>query len=542
MARIVDLLVPKPSIIPITPSVDRLLIGSYGSPAHLGRGTKVAYSKKIAWHDSAVPTTGHLPFRLDRGLNLSVLMIAGILTTGFFGIRQSFDAASIANDSAVIPRNTGLERVGLKASSVHVATALSAHRIRLPFEPRVAGLATRTLLDESTSVQDTSNIDYSGNEWRTVAVKSGDNLSKIWDGIGATGDDLPALIDADPKAHRALVNLTPGQILHFRFSDSSVQELVYEQSSLTSLRCTREGEKFRPEWLTVKPEIRVATATTEITRSLFVDGQKVGLPDKTILEFINIFGWDVDFLRDLRPGDRFSVVFEEIYKGTQKIGNGRILGAEFFNDGKRLTAVYYKNKQGIEGYFSDAGQAMRKAFLRTPVNFTRISSGFSLARKHPILNTIRAHKGVDYAAPLGTPVRAVADGNAEYVGWQAGYGNVIVLKHGDTYSTLYGHLSRFAKSLSKGMRVTQGDTIGFVGQTGLATGTHLHYEFRINGVHHDPLAVKLPNSFPIERRFLADFKQKSAIVVAQLDNLNDRPKDASLQPSMVARAEQPANQ
>ncbi|MBI2800843.1 MAG: peptidoglycan DD-metalloendopeptidase family protein [Gammaproteobacteria bacterium] len=499
----------------------------------------MAYSKKIAWHDSAVSTTDYLPFAPRRGLNLPILMVIGILTAGFFGIRQSFDAVSNANDSAVIPQNTVLERVGLKASNIHVATALSMHPIRLPFEPRVAGFATRTLIAESA--QDTSNIDYSGTEWRTVVVKSGDNLSKIWDRIGATRDDLPALLEADPKAHRALVNLTPGQILHFRFSDSGVQELVYEQSSLTSLRCTRDGEQFHPEWLTVKPEIRVATATTEITRSLFVDGQKVGLPDKTILEFINIFGWDVDFLRDLRPGDRFSVVFEEVYKGTQKIGNGRILGAEFFNDGKRLTAVYYKNKQGIEGYFSDAGQAMRKAFLRTPVNFTRISSGFSLARKHPVLNTIRAHKGVDYAAPLGTPVRAVADGNAEYVGWQAGYGNVIVLKHGDTYSTLYGHLSRFAKSLTKGMRVTQGDTIGFVGQTGLATGTHLHYEFRINGAHHDPLAVKLPNSFPIEHRFLADFKRKSAIVVAQLNDLNGRPKDASQQPSMVARAEQPAN-
>jgi murein DD-endopeptidase MepM/ murein hydrolase activator NlpD len=267
---------------------------------------------------------------------------------------------------------------------------------------------------------------------------------------------------------------------------------------------------------------------------LFVDGQEAGLPDRTIMELTDIFGWDVDFALDLREGDTFSVIYEEIYKNGEKIKNGRILAAEFVNQGRKLRAVYYEGKDGVEGYFSDKGDAMRKAFLRTPVNFTRITSRFSLARAHPILNTIRAHKGVDYAAPTGTPVRATADGKIAFVGQQMGYGNVVVMQHGDTYSTLYGHMSRFAGGVATGKHVRQGQTIGYVGQTGLATGPHLHYEFRINGVHRDPLAVKLPNSIPLDKRYFADFEHKSASMFERLNSLAARQGNSDN--SLVAQA------
>ncbi|MSR15301.1 MAG: peptidase M23 [Gammaproteobacteria bacterium] len=403
--------------------------------------------------------------------------------------------------------------------------------MRLPFEPRVSA----AVLAGAKYSKLRANSSYPDDLWRNVTVRVGDNLSLIFNRVGASRSDLQQVLDTDKNAGVALTKLEPGQVTRFRFEQSKLLEFIYEQDYLTSLRLVLDGPHSNANWIKSKPEIRVASAVAEINHSVFIDGQKAGLLDKTIMEFINVFGWDVDFLRDLQRGDRFSIVFEELYKDGEKIGNGKILAAEFVNNGKQLRALHYQNESGVAGYFSDKGEAMRKAFLRTPVNFTRISSRFSLARKHPILNRIRAHKGVDYSAPMGTPIQAVADGKAEFVGWQGGYGRVVVLKHGATYSTLYGHMSRFARGLRTSSSISQGQTIGFVGKTGLATGPHLHYEFRVDNQHRDPLTVKFPNSLPLDGKFKDDFQRKSSAMLARLDSLRETPSTEDK--SLVAKAE-----
>ena len=238
------------------------------------------------------------------------------------------------------------------------------------------------------------------------------------------------------------------------------------------------------------------------------------------MELADVFGYDIDFALDLRDGDRFSVVYDQLYKDGERLRDGDIIAAEFVNQGRVHRAVRYVDSDGNATYYTPEGESLRKAFIRTPVDFVRISSGFNLGRMHPILNVIRAHKGVDYAASTGTPVRATGDGKVDFVGVKSGYGNVVMLKHGSQYQTVYGHLSRFRPGLSTGARVRQGQVIGYVGKTGLATAPHLHYEFRINGVHKNPITVALPRANPLPANVVARWKADNAAVVAQLDAIS----------------------
>jgi len=236
-----------------------------------------------------------------------------------------------------------------------------------------------------------------------------------------------------------------------------------------------------------------------------------------IMQLANLFAWDIDFALNLRAGDQFSVIYQEHYINGKFFKTGDILTAEFINQGRSIKTIRYQYPTGKISYYSPKGNSIRKAFLRTPIDFARISSHFNLKRKHPVLNRIRAHKGVDYAANTGTPIKASGDGKIIFRGRKGGYGNVVILKHGQRYSTLYAHMSKFKRGQRVGSRVHQGDFIGYVGKTGLASGPHLHYEFRVNGVHRNPLTVKLPNATPIERKYKADFLQKSKLLLAQLE-------------------------
>jgi murein DD-endopeptidase MepM/ murein hydrolase activator NlpD len=235
------------------------------------------------------------------------------------------------------------------------------------------------------------------------------------------------------------------------------------------------------------------------------------------MELAGIFGWDIDFALDIREGDQFAVLYEGLYLDGERIGTGNILAAEFTNQGKLYRAVRYTDARGHTDYYAPDGHSMRKTFLRTPVSFTRISSRFNSGRKHPILNRIRAHKGVDYAAATGTPVKATGNGKIVLRGKKGGYGNTVVIQHGSSYSTLYAHLNNFARGKTVGSRVQQGEIIGYVGSTGLATGPHLHYEFRVNGVHRNPLTVKLPDAAPLPKKFREDFKLATENLIAQLE-------------------------
>ena len=257
----------------------------------------------------------------------------------------------------------------------------------------------------------------------------------------------------------------------------------------------------------------------EIYSSLFAATDAAGLPDPAANQMAEIFGGDIDFHRDLRKGDKFAVIYEMTYSNGQPVRTGNILAAEFINQGREYRALYYQTGPNRSGYFSPDGKSVRKAFLRSPLEFSRISSGFSLSRLHPVLNTWRSHKGVDYAAPIGTKVRATADGTVTFVGKQGGYGNVVMVSHQGIYSTVYGHMSRFATDIHRGQRVAQGEIIGYVGKTGLASGPHLHYEFKINGTHRDPLRVALPDAKPISEEQKATFQEATFTMNERLSML-----------------------
>lgn len=377
---------------------------------------------------------------------------------------------------------------------------------RLPFEPLVPRGATGL---QSVTVK---------GEWRNITVAAGDDLSLIFSRLGLSKGDLHRIIQLG-SATAQLKRIKPGQLVRFNVRDGRLEAMVLEIDELNSLHVERTESGFSAHTIAVEPEIKVAMAAGEITQSLFIDGQRAGLSDPSILLLTEIFGWDIDFALDLREHDQFKLIYEEIYKDGQRIKQGRILAAEFVNRGKRLRAVLYASHNGEPDYYSDSGDAMRKAFLRTPVNFTRISSRFNLRRRHPILNTIRAHRGVDYAAPQGTSIRATAHGKVKFIGDNGGYGKTVIMQHGEVYSTLYAHLSRYARGIKRGRQVSQGQVIGYVGKTGLATGSHLHYEFRINDVYRNPLTVDLPKAEPIDARYLDDFRYKSTRLLAQLDSL-----------------------
>jgi murein DD-endopeptidase MepM/ murein hydrolase activator NlpD len=263
-------------------------------------------------------------------------------------------------------------------------------------------------------------------------------------------------------------------------------------------------------------ERRVVQAHGQISSSLFEAGMKAGVSDATTMKMAGIFQWDIDFLQDVRIGDEFTVMYEELWRDGLKIRDGEIVVAEFINRGDVYRAARYTDPTGRTDYFTPEGRSVRKAFVRAPVDFTRISSNFDPNRRHPVLNTIRAHRGVDYAAPTGTPVKAAGDGKVIFRGAQNGYGNTIILQHGGNITTLYGHLSKFAKPRN-GSRVKQGEVIGYVGKTGLATGPHLHYEYRVSGVHRNPRTVTLPPADPVAPDYWEDFQRTADALWRQLD-------------------------
>jgi murein DD-endopeptidase MepM/ murein hydrolase activator NlpD len=262
--------------------------------------------------------------------------------------------------------------------------------------------------------------------------------------------------------------------------------------------------------------VRTSGAHGVIESSLFEAGVAAGMSDRLTMAMAGIFEWDIDFIQDVREGDEFTVVYEELWRDGAKLRNGEIVAAEFINQGKVYRAARFRDATGRADYFTPDGLSMRKAFLRAPLEFTRISSKFNPSRRHPVLNTIRAHRGVDYAAPTGTPIRAAGDGKVTFRGVQGGYGNVLVLQHSNSITTVYGHMSRFAGA-KVGNRVRQGEIIGYVGQSGLATGPHLHYEYRVDGVHRNPLTAIKPPADPVPAEYRDEFDTATESLWHELD-------------------------
>ncbi len=299
--------------------------------------------------------------------------------------------------------------------------------------------------------------------------------------------------------------------------------LEYQSGRDSRTVVERHGDSFKVDEQRAVLRSYVALRSSVVRSSLFAAADAGGIPESVAVQLADIFGGDIDFYRDLRSGDRFSVVYEMLQIDGRPARPGRVLGAEFVNQGRRHRAVYYAPAgadagAASAGYYAPDGSNLRKAFLRSPIEFSRVTSGFGM-RKHPLFKNWRQHKGVDYRAPVGTRVRATGDGFVDFVGWKGGYGRTIILRHAGRYSTVYAHLSAFAASLRRGARVAQGDIIGYTGQSGLATGPHLHYEFRVAGDARNPLSVALPAVHPLPARELPGFRRQAETVLSQLDLL-----------------------
>ncbi len=355
-------------------------------------------------------------------------------------------------------------------------------------------------------------------KWRTITVKRGDNLSKLFARMEINPKELHDIVRLGEPT-KTLNLISPGEEVKFLVINDKLQELIYEFDHNKSLHILRdENDEFRASTVTTELDKRIAHATAEIESSLYVAAQEAGIPGSMTMELANIFDWDIDFVLDVHTGDRFSVIYEEYYLDGKKVSNGDILAAEFVNNGKVYRTVRYKDSNGHADYYTPDGKSVRKAFLRNPLDFTRISSTFG-KRYHPILNRMRDHNGVDYVAPMGTPIKSAGDGEVTLVGRKGGYGNTVIVQHGGKYSTLYAHLKGFKKDLHQGDKVAQGDILGYVGMSGLATGPHLHYEFRIDGIHRNPLTVKLPGAQPITHAQKLAFKLNTQGYLTMLDTL-----------------------
>ncbi len=350
-------------------------------------------------------------------------------------------------------------------------------------------------------------------------VQRSDTISSLFTRLGITDREASDFIRQAPDTQAVSRQLRPGKMVTAKTGENGELHTLYFplNGKDAILVIERRGSGFVANEQILNFEPQTVVKSGEIRSSLFGATDAAGIPDAIATQLAEIFGGEIDFHRDLRRGDRFSLVYEMLNHRGQSIRSGRILSAEFTNNQKTYNAYWFQTEEGKGGYYTADGKSLRKAFLRSPLEFSRVTSGFTNARFHPVLQTWRAHKGVDYGAPTGTRVRSVADGIVETAGRQGGYGNLIVLKHQGTYSTAYGHLSGFAAGIRKGARVSQGDTIGYVGQTGLASGPHLHYEFRVNSQQVNPLAITLPTAVPLAPSQLAHYKTAITPLKAQLE-------------------------
>lgn len=352
---------------------------------------------------------------------------------------------------------------------------------------------------------------------REERIQRGDTIAALLSRLRV--DDPEAILAArSAREAKAVRNLVPGRIVRATTApDGRLVSMRYlNGSELFMLDRTERGIELKE--IPAQLETRVELRSAEIRSSLFAATDSVNLPDAVAIQLADIFSGDVDFHKDLRKGDRFSVIYETLAHNGEAVRTGRILAAEFVNQGKTFQAVLFEHTDGQWGYYGFDGKSLRKAFLRSPLEFSRVTSGFSM-RFHPVLQQWRAHKGIDYGAPVGTRVRATGDGVVEIAGRQGGYGNLVVLRHQSKFTTWYGHLSGFGKGITKGRRVSQGETIGYVGMTGLATGPHLHYEFRINDVHQNPLRMALPEAPPIAPHLKREFDQRVQPLAARMASI-----------------------
>jgi len=381
---------------------------------------------------------------------------------------------------------------------------------RIPVHTVVASLALPPVAATTTGSQA---------YWREERIQRGDTVAGLLSRLDVNSEDIQTFLN-EAKHAQALHQLKPGKTLQAQTTeDGELLSLRYHYGGDTMLLVEKQGDHFKASEQALPLERQVVMSSGQIRSSLFAATDAANMPDAIAIQMADTFSTDIDFHRDLQRGDKFTVVYEAFFHKGELVKTGHILAAEFVNNGKAYRTVYFQDHDGHGGYYTPEGKNLRKAFLRSPLEFSRISSGFTSARYHPVLKEWRAHKGVDYAAPTGTRVKATADGSVEFAGKKSGYGNIVMLQHQGKFETVYGHLSAFASGLHKGQRISQGDVIGYVGMTGLATGPHLHYEFKVAGVQRNPLSIEVPTAFPIAANQKNDFNRASQPLLTRLELL-----------------------
>lgn len=350
-----------------------------------------------------------------------------------------------------------------------------------------------------------------------LEVEPGDSLAAMFDRKELSRQDLHSIMQLGGEVER-LKMLQPGDHIQVTADETgSIFSLSIETDETSRLDIRRGNEGFTASAHALPLQRRVRTATAEIETSLYAAGYEAGMSDTLIMNLANIFGWDIDFALDIRRGDEFRIMYEEIYRDGEKIKDGPIIAAEFVNDGRTLQAVRFVEPDGTSAYYAPDGRAMKKTFLRAPLNFLYVSSSFNPKRLHPVLNRVRPHNGIDYSAPKGTPVYAAGDGRVTRSSYSKYNGHHVFIQHGEKFVTKYLHFTR--RTVSAGQRVKQGQIIGYVGSTGLASGPHLHYEFLVNGVHRNPRTVQLPDAEPIDKKYRQQFMAMSQPLLRQLELL-----------------------
>jgi len=423
-------------------------------------------------------------------------------------------AMSLASLVFVDTRSSRAERARDEMNLVSVPPIVGEAFDRLAVDLQQQPASPRTRPEEPLDVPTASEQNVSE---RIEKVRAGDTLARVFERLAISRRDLAAVLDSGSLA-RVLQRIYPGHEIRLVTSpDAGLLKLSYAPDRLETLEFEREGDAFKARRVMREAQISPAYRHAKIDQSLFVASQQIGLSDEMTLRLAQIFQWDIDFVLDIRKGDEFSVLFEEKYVDGEFIGVGKVLAAEFVNADRTHRAVHYVDSAGRGDYFSASGDSMRKAFLRAPVEFSRISSNFNVRRFHPIQKRVMPHRGIDYVAPTGTPILAAGDGRVSKATRTKPNGNFVVLQHGGAIQTKYLHLSKFGRGIRGGTSVRQGQIIGYVGATGWATAPHLHYEFLVNGVHKNPRTVPLPKAQPISTRERARFDAQTAPLLAMLD-------------------------
>jgi len=387
----------------------------------------------------------------------------------------------------------------------------SSNSVALPVDEMDAATITSDVLEPEITIEPEPEFDK-----LTLTVGRGDTLEQLFRENNLDIGHLMQIAQLD-EAKQRFRRMKPGDVFEVEHEEGQVVSLYSKLDLTSALQIVRLDDDFTARIIERPVELRTRHAYGVIDSSLFESAAQAGLSDKTIMNVAGIFAWDVDFILDIRSGDNYYVQYEEIWQDGEFVTDGEIIAAEFNNNGRQIQAVRFKDGENNTDYFTPDGDSVRKAFIRAPVDFTRISSNFNPKRRHPILNSIRAHRGVDYAAPRGTPIKAAGDGKVIFRGTKSGYGRVVILQHGGNITTLYAHMSSYDTKARLGTRVRQGQTVGYVGMTGLATANHLHYEYRLNGVHRNPRTVSLPDAEPIAEKYRQRFLAEAAPILEELE-------------------------